>query len=254
MQDKQFSKIFCRAIPVIVIRPIAINIWTKFGIYYEIQGIYMKVFLNKGLWWITISFAVNLLLGAGYMMVYSRGHESAFSLILLFLALGCGAIAIASIPIYQTPILVLDDEGISIDSASLEIKKLPYSEIQKAEYNRPRALVLTIPKLHKYKDISKIDNLFGMEKTVYIGARYPSDSSYRIYNIDLEYVAHFISSKIVSPHVPIESLATDQSITGFKTRFTYSRITTYMSIAFCLFIFILTVKMLFFRSWSAPFP
>ncbi|BHH83058.1 hypothetical protein LA52FAK_13470 [Desulforhopalus sp. 52FAK] len=187
-------------------------------------------------------------------MLYSSGPESFLSLILLFLAFGFGAIAIASNPVYQTPILVVDDAGISIDSASLEIKKLPYSEIQKAEYNRPGALVLTIPKLHKYKDISKIDTLFGIEKTVYIGARSTADSTYRTYNIDLEYVAHLISSKIVSPHVPINSLANDPSITGFKKKFSSSRVTSCISIALCLFICFSTIDMLFFRSWSTPFP
>jgi hypothetical protein len=103
------------------------------------------------------------------------------------------------ISLYETrnPILILGEEKIFFRSWPFE--EIPYSAIEKAEYNLPPQIAIKLLNPNKYKNITQTDRFMGSESWIYI-----QTGRYSHFTVKIEYIARIISLKTRSLDKPIK--------------------------------------------------
>lgn len=167
----------------------------------------MEIYRDKDSLWCIAFICLYLLLTGGYF-IFSGGGICVFGIfIFIFGALMFLLLSLA-FDRNKSPVLRVDDEKISYEMWPFKI--LPYSEIEKVEFNRPPQVAIKLLNPAKFRDTAKTDNFFGAEGWLYIYS-----NKYSGYlDVDCEYLSKILSKKLNSPDTPIQEIINEQSGKG----------------------------------------
>lgn len=180
-------------------------------------------------------------MGGGCFLFLGQANHFLLSGGVLLIIVGCVVYVLNSLSSYryEHPVLILDDEGISFEG--LGFKKLPYSEIEKVEFNRPGLIALRVSNRADYLSVSTSDKFFGSENWLYIRpGRYVS------YTVDLKYLSEIISEKRNSLSTPLGEIISKKLIeTSAKYALSKAKRIFFICLSFAFVFFGLFSKKIF---------
>lgn len=189
----------------------------------------MIVFLKEDYQLLAVS--LSLMLGGGYFLFLGQDNHSLVGVLMIISGIVFYILNSLSSSRYEHPVLILDDESISFEGWGF--KNLPYSEIEKVEFNRPGLIALRVSSRADYLSVSTSDKFFGEENWLNI-----CPGKYVSYTVDLKYLSEIISEKRNSLSTPLGEIVNKKLIeTSTKNALSKAKRIFYIcvSLAFALF-------------------